>query len=91
MVTKNKFYFILHTLELQLFTEPLNVHSVISIGIVFVPIPASIVKSIEGIDIKQTSLFITIGNTFSSPDEQASIPNSRTHKQIIKSYNFKLD
>lgn len=51
------------TFELQLFIEPLNVHSVNNIGIVFVPMPASMVKTIEGIDIKQTSLFLNKGDT----------------------------
>jgi len=59
-----------------LLTEPLNVHSDNNIGIVFVPIPASIVKTIEGIDIKQTSLFFNIGNILLFSEVQASTPNS---------------
>lgn len=50
------------TFELQLLTDPLNVHSVNNMGIVFVPMPASIVKTIDGIVIKQTSLLLRIGN-----------------------------
>lgn len=70
------------TLELQLLTEPLNVHSVNNIGIVFVPIPASMVKTIDGIDIKQTSLLFTMGNILLFSNAPASIPSSITH------YNF---
>lgn len=72
-------YLIKFTLELQLLTDPLNVHSVNNIGIVFVPIPASMVKTIDGIDIKQTSLFFNIGNTLFFSDVQASIPKSTTY------------
>lgn len=64
------------TLELQLLTEPLNVHSVNNIGIVLVPIPASMVKTIEGIDIIQTSLFFKTGNSSSLSKLLASTPNS---------------
>lgn len=71
--------FILLTLELQLLMEPLKVHSVINIGIVFVPIPASIVKIIEGTDIKQTSLFFNVGNTLSISDEHTSTPRSKAN------------
>lgn len=67
------------TLELQLLTEPLNVHSVNNIGIVLVPIPASIVKTIEGIDIKQTSLFLRAGTIVPFFNEEASTPKSIIH------------
>jgi len=41
-----------------------------------VPIPASIVNTMEGIDIIQTSLFFNIGNTSSVSKLLASTPNS---------------
>lgn len=40
------------------------------------PIPASIVKTIEGIDIIQTSLFFNTGNKLSLSKLLASTPNS---------------
>lgn len=69
-------------------TEPLNVHSVSNIGIVFVPIPASIVKTIEGIDIKQTSLFFITGSIFFVSAVEASIVDSITDQIITKINNL---
>lgn len=77
-----KFTKLYDTLVLQLLTEPLNVHSVSNIGIVFVPIPASIVKTIEGIDIKQTSLFFNTGSIFFVSAVEASTADSMTNQKI---------
>lgn len=71
------------TLELQLLIDPTNVHSVNNIGIVFMPIPASIVKTIEGIDIEQTSLFINTGNNWFFSKVSASMPNSKIYPIIF--------
>lgn len=50
------------------------------------PIPASIVKTIEGIDIKQTSLFFRTGTILSLFNEEASTPNSKTYPLIFNLY-----
>jgi len=58
-------------------------------GIVFVPIPASIVKIIEGIEIKQTSLFFNIGDTLLLSRAHISTPRSKTnHSEISTIYHF---
>lgn len=56
-------------------------------GIVLVPIPASIVNTIDGIDTKQTSLFFIKEEFLSLSKEHASTPTSIKHFVHVREYN----